>query len=390
MITFEEAIKIIQVTARPLTAEQVHLSRSLNRVLANDVVSDTDMPPFNKAAMDGFACREADIEGKLRIVEEIPAGKVPVHSIEAGECSRIMTGAMVPAGADFVVMKEHVVITGNQIQVVKKGQSANICVRGEDLLAGEIILKSGTRLQPAHLAVLSASGCVLPTVYKLPGVAVISTGNELVEPDNKPEAGKIRNSNGYQLMAQCVQYGLTPEYLGIIPDDPEILINFLFKAMQRFELILISGGVSVGDYDYIPRTLEKLRLDTMFHGLLVKPGKHMLLASYESGFVAGMPGNPVSSFVMFEVLIKPLLDKLTGIQSEARGFSMPIETAYNRKKSDTLFFIPVSITDKGTAHILEYHGSAHIHAYTHADGIMEVPAGISEIKEGDRVYVRPL
>lgn len=390
MISFEEALRTIASSKIPVTVEEIPLISALNRVLAEDLFSDVDMPPYDKSAMDGFACRKVDIDNELMIVEEIPAGKLPVKSIDAGQCARIMTGAMIPVGADYVLMKEHAaILTFESIKCHRYSENTNICYRGEDVKSGERILAAGTRLRPAQLAIMAATGCVRPRVFDLPKVAVISTGNELVEPDKKPGTGKIRNSNGIQLTAQTIHFGLHADYLGIIPDNKEKLLEVLTGALKKYQVILVSGGVSVGDYDFVPAVLQQLDVDIMIHGMNVKPGKHFLFGRRGHHFVVGLPGNPVSSFVLFEMLVKPLLDSLMGNTEEPLWLSVPLSHTYNRKKDDTLFFIPVLLSH-GIAKSLEYHGSAHINAYSGANGIMKVPVGVRSIKKGDMVNVRPI
>jgi len=261
MISFEEALDVITSSRIPSAMEEIPLVRALNRVLAQDVLSDVDMPPYDKSAMDGFACRKEDIDNELLIVEEIPAGKVPVKSIAPGQCARIMTGAMVPEGADYVLMKEHAaLLTYDSIKCSRYSENTNICYRGEDIKSGDKLLGAGTRLLPAHLAIMAAAGCIRPTVFTIPRVAVISTGNELVEPDKKPGSGKIRNSNGIQLTAQAMHFGIYADYLGIIPDNKEKLMEVMSSSLKKYQVILISGGVSVGDYDFVPAVLQKLNV----------------------------------------------------------------------------------------------------------------------------------
>jgi molybdopterin molybdotransferase len=390
MISFEEALQLVASSKIPLVTEEIPLIRALNRILGDDILSDIDMPPYDKSAMDGFACRKADLDNELMIVEEIPAGRVPVKSIGPGQCARIMTGAVVPPGADYVLMKEHAaILTFDSIKCSRYSENTNICYQGEDVKSGDRILAAGARLLPAQLAMMAAAGCIRPRVFCLPRVAVISTGNELVEPDKKPGSGKIRNSNGIQLTAQAIQFGLPADYLGIIPDNREKLTEVLAGTLKKYQVILISGGVSVGDYDFVPAVLQQLDVDILIHGMNVKPGKHFLFGRRENHFALGLPGNPVSSFVLFEMLVKPLLNGLMGNTEEPRWLSVPLAHNYSRKKDDTLFFIPVSLNN-GTALPLEYHGSAHINSYSVANGIMEVPVGIHTIKEGDLVHVRPI
>lgn len=391
MLHFEEALEIVLTDVKPANTMRVSMMSALNRILAEDLISDIDMPPFNKAAMDGFACRRQDLKRPMEVIEEIPAGATPLKKIGSGQCSRIMTGAPVPEGADFILMKEYAVTAKDgKIICTKELASDNICIKGEDVQQGDVVLTNGTFLKPQHIAILASIGCTESLVYKIPSIAVISTGNELVEPDQKPGSSKIRNSNGYQIMAQCIQMGLSPEYLGIVADDEVKLTHLLSEAIGKYDVVLMSGGVSVGDYDYVPEVLKKLGVDIRFHGILAKPGKHLLFGRKDNHFVVGLPGNPVSSFVQFEILVKHLLQKLTGQAPPHLILHIPLEESYKRKKDDVLAFVPVQITENGSVKPLEYHGSAHIHAYVNAHGIMEMPIGIAEYKKGDIVRVRPL
>lgn len=391
MISFNEGLEIIKRFALPLGTERVDLFHALNRTLAEDVFSDISMPPFNKSAMDGYACRKADIKNALQVIEEIPAGSIPVKSIGPNQCARIMTGAMVPEGADLVIMKEHIEEVGpNQVLCNRESANTNICYTGEDVNANDLVLKKGNIISPAYIAILASVGYANPLVYQLPSVAILSTGDELVEPHEMPGISKIRNSNSYQLVAQAQLLGITPDYLGIMPDNEVLLKNVLESALEKYDVILISGGVSVGDFDFVPKILKQLKVNIQVHGMEVKPGKHLLFGERNGHFVFGMPGNPISSFVQFEVLVKPFLNSLMGTSSAETVLYLPIEEDYFRKKADQLFFVPVGLTKKGTVIPLEYHGSAHIHAYTIAQGIMEIPQGVLTIKKGEIACVRPL
>jgi len=391
MIPFNEALETIKSYARLPGTEQVNLLNTLRRTLAKDVFSDISMPPFNKSAMDGFACRKSDLKNTLQVIEEIPAGTIPAKTIGENQCARIMTGAMVPEGADFVIMKEDIEETASDfLRCTRETNKTNICYTGEDVKSGDLVLNKGDVISPAHIAILASVGCMNPLVYKLPSVAIISTGDELVEPNEKPGLSKIRNSNSYQLMAQNQQLGITPDYLGIIPDDENSVKNILTLALEKYDVTIISGGVSVGDFDFVPKILNELKVNIRVHGMDVRPGKHLLFGERANHYVFGLPGNPVSSFVQFEVLVKPFLNTMMGKTADEPFLHLPIEEDYLRKKGDQLVFVPVSLTKQGTALPLEYHGSAHIHAYSFAQGIMEIPKGISFIKKGEPVCVRSL
>jgi molybdopterin molybdotransferase len=390
MIQFENALAILKTYSSKQKTENVDLYHALDRILAEDIHSDVDMPPFNKSAMDGFACRKSDLKNTLVVIEEIPAGTTPAKTIGENQCARIMTGAMVPDGADFVVMIEHVeTVDTKHVRCTHETSQTNICLLGEDVKVGELVIKSGTKILPSHIAILASVGCWLPLVYRVPSIAIISTGNELVEPVVKPGSSKIRNSNSYQIYAQIQQMGILPTYLGIVRDDQNSLDKVLASSLQDFDVTLISGGVSVGDYDFVPMILSKLGVNIPFHGMDVKPGKHLLFGEKDNHFVFGMPGNPVSSFVQLEVMVKPFLAKLMGREEENVPWYLPLDEEFVRSK-DQMILIPAILTGHGTVIPAEYHGSAHIHSYIQAQVIMEIPKGVLKINKGGQVRVRPL
>ncbi|MHC4499869.1 MAG: molybdopterin molybdotransferase MoeA [Planctomycetota bacterium] len=249
MLTFEQALEIVLGSAREPCTERVDISRALGRVLAEDVKSDMDMPPFNKAAMDGYACRRQDLANELAVIETIPAGRPSEKTIGANLCAKIMTGSMVPEGADCVIMKEYVEISGaDMIRFVGEKTADNICVRGEDVKAGDVVLRKGTMLRAQHIAVLASVGCVEPAVAKTPRVGVIATGDELVEPAAMPGPSQIRNSNGFQLAAQVESMGLAASNYGVVRDTAVAMDSMFRKAFVGNEVVVVSGGVSVGDY----------------------------------------------------------------------------------------------------------------------------------------------
>jgi molybdopterin molybdotransferase len=391
MISFDQANNILLGAIKPPGTERVPLQDSLHRILAEDFISDSDVPPFNKSSMDGFACRKSDLSNNLSVVGIISAGEVPARPLGENECVRIMTGGMVPEGADSVIkMEDAEEIEAGKVKCRNLLTESNICLRGEDLKKGEAALKSRCLIGPQHIAVLASGGCVQPLVYLQPALAVISTGNELVALETQPELSQIRDCNGYLLVAQAKQLGLKADYLGIARDDQEVLRSMISTALNKYQVIMISGGVSVGDLDYVPEVLQKLGVKILFHRMNVKPGKHLLFGVIGDKYIFGFPGNPVSSFVQFEVLVKLFLLKYMGYRGNLPLLSMPLAEKFTRSHSDVLCFLPVIFTSQGTISPVEYHGSAHIHAYTGAQGIMEIPSGVSEINQGEFVNVRPL
>src|SRR3989339_233852 len=325
MIPFEKALDIVISSARELTNERIPMINASGRILAEDVISDTDMPPFHKSAVDGFACKKCDIRMPLEVIETIAAGKIPEKKIESGQCSKIMTGAMLPDGADCVVMVEFSERNSeNKVVFSIKETSDNICYKGEDVKKEMTVLKKGTRITPAHIAVMASVGCTNPLVSRKPNVAILTTGDELIEPSEPISGAQIRNSNAYQLIAQAEKCNVNTNYCGIVSDIESVLEKEIEKAHQQNDVILLTGGVSMGDFDFVPAILKKLGFDILFHSIAVQPGKPTLFAKKGNVFCFGLPGNPVSSFLQFELLVKPLLLKLSGNQYQPLNLKLPL------------------------------------------------------------------
>lgn len=387
MITFEEAFSTVMRAAVELDMEEVALMEASGRVLYEDAVSDVDMPPFDKSAMDGFACREADLDLQLSVVETIPAGKMPERAIGSGECARIMTGAAVPPGADIVVKVEDTECSGEKVTITRKSGKKNICMKAEDISKGSTILKRGMIIGPARAGVLAAAGSGRVKVFRRPRVGIIATGSELVEPDELPEEAQIRNSNSYQLHAQSLRAGLDPVYLGIAGDLPGAIMEAVENGAGQTDVLLISGGVSMGDYDFVPSVLGEAGFDLLFEKVAIKPGKPTVFARRGDSFVFGLPGNPVSTFVLFEILVKPFCYRMMGVDTAGMKVRARLAGPVGKKGGKRLSHIPVKLEVDGTARPLEYHGSAHIHAYSEANGILAVPPGNNGIDEGEVVDV---
>ncbi|OQX73902.1 MAG: hypothetical protein B6D61_12050 [Bacteroidetes bacterium 4484_249] len=388
MILFEEALNIVNGSVYEKDTERVGFMESLNRVLAEDLRSDVAMPPFDKSAVDGYACRKEDINDVLDVIEVIPAGKAPEKVIGKGECAKIMTGAPLPEGADTVIMVEDTEEVGkNRIKYLKDDVKDNICYLGEDIKENDIVLRKGTLIRPQHIAVLASAGGIHPLVYKQVKVAVISTGDELVEPDVVPSVSQIRNSNAYQLLAQAAKMGAIVNYTGIALDTEESTREMLTKAFDGNDLILLTGGVSMGDFDHVPKVLKELGVELKFKSIAVQPGRPTVFGVRDKQFIFGLPGNPVSSFVQFELLVKPLIYGLTGYKHKPLAIKLPMGKEYSRRKSKRLSWLPVRIDD-GKVFPLEYHGSAHINALTDADGLISIAIGDTKLEEGKLVNVR--
>jgi molybdopterin molybdotransferase len=419
MLKFEDAFEIVMssISGRPLDTERVDIDRVLNRILAEDVAADRDIPPFNKSAMDGFACRRADLENELTVIETIPAGNEPQKAIGKNECSKIMTGAVVPEGADCVIMVEDTKPTADnkirftplEILELKKKQKAkssptgfigehstdNICLKGEDIKEGDVVLRAGAKISAQHIAVLASLGCVKPLVAVQPKVGIITTGDELVEPGKKPAPFQIRNSNGPQITAQVRAAGATATNYGIAIDTEEVIDSMLKKAMAENDVVIVSGGVSVGDFDLVPGILEKNNVRLLFEKIAVKPGRPTVFGIFDEGgqkqvFCFGLPGNPVSTFTIFELFVKPFLFKMMGHNFKPTISHRQLEKTITRERVERDSWLPVVFVENNKVANIKYHGSAHINALCEADGLICIPAGVAEVKEGTTVAVRQI
>jgi len=390
MIRIEEAYKLVTGAVAPMATERIDLKECLHRVLAEDVISDVDMPPFDKSAMDGYACRIDDISDPLKLIETIPAGKAPENKIGKGECAAIMTGAPVPEGADCVIMveltrkNEHgdIIYTGNTTK-------ANIAYKAEDVSKGDILIEKGTFVEPQHMAILAATGYDKPEVSVKPKVGIISTGDEIVEPNEEPGISKIRNSNAYQLIGQVQHCGAIANYIGIAHDNEQATLEIISSALKEHDVILLTGGISMGQFDFIPKVFEKLDVEVLFQTLAVQPGKPTLFGKIDDKRIFGLPGNPVSAFNTFELLVRPYLRLSMGAASGWKMVKLLMGTSYTRKKSNRDSFVPVRVKD-GKAYPEDYHGSAHIQALTQADGFIKIPLGTTTIEEGTAIDVRQI
>ncbi len=391
MITFEEAYQIVMNSSFNTGTETIPFERSLNRILAENIRSDIDLPPFSKASVDGFACRRSELGNALEIIETIPAGRWPEKSPSSGQCSRIMTGAAVPEGADCVVMVEDTELLPSG-KMKFKGQliKENIAYKGEDVKEDDTVINAGLIIRPQDIAVMASVGKTNIKVKKTPRIAVISSGDELVEPYEVPGISKIRNTNAYQLMAQMENTRAAGTYYGIARDDENETFLIIEKAISENDIVLVTGGVSMGDFDFIPGVFERAGVKILFTRIAVQPGKPTTFGIHKSALVFGLPGNPVSSFIQFEMLVRPLIYRMMEYSWEPVTDDYPLAEKFSRKYDDRMAFVPVLITETGEALPVEFHGSGHLSALIDAEGIIIVPRGVKSVEKGKIVSVRQI
>lgn len=389
MISVEEAIKILERVPTNPEIEEVPINQALNRILGQDVVSTINMPPFHKAAMDGFAIHSDDTSDRYQIVEIIPAGYVPQKEIKLGQCAKIMTGGMLPEGSDRVIKKEVTEEEDGYVKIVGKDDRVNVCFLGEDIKIGDKVLAKGAIIRPQEIGVLASMGMISVRVYKKPKVGIIATGSELVKPGWPLPKGQIYDSNTFSLSAQVLEAGAVVKSSKTAGDSQKDIQGTIKKLLDSCDMVLISGGVSVGDFDYVPNILEELGVELHFAKVAVKPGKPTVFGTQKGVVVFGVPGNPVSTFVIFEIFIKPLLFRMMGHEFRPKTIQGVLRQKISRRRTERSAYYPVRYS-VGGVELLSYHGSAHIHALTKANGLICVPRGEKGISAGSIVNVRQI
>lgn len=388
MKTFDEALDILHEIGFQMPSETVALNDSWNRVLREEIFSDINMPPFDKSAMDGYACRKDDLPSPLRVIGTLYAGSSEIYKIEPGTCVKIMTGAPVPAEADTVIMTEYTEqVNEDHIRFTKTSTKSNICKLGEDIHKYDKLLEPGTLLLPHHLAVLASAGYELVKVSSLPRVALVTTGNELVEPAQTPDIFQIRNSNAYNLIAQIKSLGINAKYVGIVPDKKDIIHSQLSSLFKDHDLVILTGGASHGEHDYVPEILKEFSLDTKFNKLAIQPGKPVSFAQGKDKFCFGLSGNPVSSYLQFELLVKPFIFGIMAHDYRPPIIASEMAESLQRKNADRLKFIPVCFNRNNQAEAIKFNGSAHITGLSEADGFALFPKDCEALAAGDKTEV---
>ena len=394
-IPFAEALSRTLGAVRPVDrAEDVSLQDASGRVLAEDVVADTDVPPFDRAAMDGYAVRAGDTAGAtqaaprvLRCIERIYTGSWPGHELQPGECAEIATGAPMPAGADAVVMVEQTSPHGDSGIAVHSParQLQHVSRRGADVAGGETLVAAGEILTPSRLGACAAAGRVSVHVYARPSVAIVSTGSELRQPGQPLAPGQIYDINRFTLSAIVAAHGGIARVFPAVGDDEQALHAVLRPAAGAADLIVFSGGSSVGEKDVV---LDAIRREgvVLFHGIAVKPGKPTAAATMGRALILAMPGNPASCLSNGYMLLVPVLRKLARLPAhEPRAIVLPLARRI-ASTADRHQFYTVRI--EGGAVVPAFKASGDITSMSRADGYIEVPAGVEAVEAGERVEVK--
>jgi molybdopterin molybdotransferase len=391
MISFEEAYNIVMRHVFEAGTETIPFVDSCRRILAGDIKSDINMPPFNRSAVDGYACHSSDLFNLLEIVEVIAAGKEPLHKVGKGQCAKIMTGAIVPEGCDLVFMVEESEKAGdNKVRFKGTDSKPNLSLKGEDVKIGDVVLRDGKLVRPQDIALMASVGQTLVNVKKKPVIGIISTGDELIDPSATPGISQIRNSNSYQLGAQIARAGGEGIDYGIAPDNEQMTYSIIIKALNECDILILTGGVSMGDFDFVPSVLERAGVKILFDRVNVQPGKPTTFGVHSRGVVFGLPGNPVSSFIQFEMVVRPFVNAMVGYNWVPREIRLRLSVDYERKSDSRKSLIPVKINRDNEVLPVDFHGSAHIAALSEADGIIIMEPGTRFLKKGEFVNVRQI
>ena len=400
MITVKEALDHILDSIVLLCLEKTDILSALGRVIGEDIHPFRDIPPKDNSAMDGYAVRSEDTASAgaespavLNIIEDIPAGHVPRKTVGHGEAARIMTGAPIPEGADAVVKVEETKCDDAGVRIYAAvAHGENVRYAGEDVKTGDLVIRAGTILRPAETGMLAALGRSFVKVYRRPLVALISTGDELVDIDDAASTGKIVNSNSYSLAAQVMECGGIPLQLGIAKDTKDDLTK-KFRAALRADIVVSSAGVSVGDYDFVKDVMEDMGIGVELWQVAQRPGKPMTFGSREGKPVFGLPGNPVSSMITFEQYVRPAILKMTGHENIFRRTIRATLTQDIHKKKGLRYFFRSRVRSQGDGFFVEIageQGSGILSSMVLANGIMVIPEDADFVKAGSEVMVQLL
>jgi len=397
----EDALQVVLDAVPVLGVEKINLLDALGRVLAEDIIAERDNPPWDNSAMDGFAVRHDDIRQihaittptVLKVIEDVAAGTFPTKTVGKGEAIRIMTGAPLPQGADTVLKVEDTEHKPDSVKVFKEEQKgANIRPQGEDVRKGDCIIPQGKAIRPAEAGMLAILAKPFVFVYQRPRVAILSTGDELVDLDERLTDEKIVNSNSYGIAAAVQEAGGLPILLGIAKDSPEALKAKIRQGLNA-DILVLSGGVSMGDYDFTKPVFKELGGDMNFWKLAIRPGQPVAFGKIGETLAFGLPGNPVSSMITFEQLVRPAMLKMCGHKVLARPVVQALFQERFSKRPDRRHFLRgVLWMERGMLMVRTTgsQGSGILTSMVKANGLIDIPVEVEKLKPGDVVNVQVL
>lgn len=395
-ITLEEATQLLYDHASVITqTENVTLLNAPGRVLAQDIYAEMDLPPFHKSAQDGYAVRSPDLldatretPAILQVTGQLFAGSAINCSIEPGQAARVMTGASIPPGADCVARQEDTDLGMKQVKIFSSfTQNQNICFKGEDMKAGSLLFSKGLRLDWTHVATLAGQGITTVNVYRIPKVAVLTTGDELTTPGNKLEQSHLYDSNGPMLYARLSSLHMDPILLQPSKDDVQILAKEVFYSLSQCDVLITTGGVSVGAKDYMAEVGRELDAKVLFHGLAAKPGSPALAMIVDGKLVICLSGNPFAAIAIFETVVRPVLEHISGNHAEYPRRCQEILHGHFEKSSPTRRLIRARACSGDVFLSSDGHSSGMVGTLSDCNCIIDVPAGSGPLHDGESVSV---
>ncbi|MCZ6873398.1 MAG: molybdopterin molybdotransferase MoeA [bacterium] len=396
-VRVSEAQQIVLAHVSPIGIETIPLVDALQRVIAETVTSPRYIPLDDNSAMDGYAVQHRDVEGAnadqpaiLDVVDILPAGKTPQRQVEAGQSIKIMTGAAMPAGADTVIQVEHTNASDTKVEIYQAPPvGSNLRRRGEDIQLGECVLAKNTRLRPAELGVLASLGKAQVLVHQRPRVAILATGDEIADLGNPDANNKIINSNSYTLAGQVIEAGGKPLLLGVAPDERNEMSRRIASGLKA-DVLITSGGVSVGDFDYVRECLDQAGFTAHFWTVAVRPGSPITFGTVGQTPVFSLPGNPVASMVTFELFVRPALLKMNGHTDLFRPHSNAILQDEVRKRSGVRILLRGILSQQNGQDVVTTtgpQGSGILRSMSLANCLIDIPEEVERLQPGDTVQV---
>lgn len=387
MVSVEEALKILESEIPVLPTRKVRIIESLGGILAEDVLSPIDMPPFDQSAMDGYAIHYSEEITEYRLVGEVAAGSAKNPELKPGEAVRIFTGAMVPDTANRVIQQELVVAKENTILLEKVLKDrANIRSKGEQIVTGNLAVESGNEINPAMVGFLAGLGLTEVSITGKPLVVIITTGNELVDPGKRLLPGQIYESNSGMLCTALKQYGFDNFEVVGVSDDYLSTYNQIKAVAEQADMVILTGGISVGDYDFVGRALNELGTNKLFYKVKQKPGKPLYMGKLNDTVIAALPGNPAAALTCFYSYVLPSLNKMCGLDFKGLDTAeMAVENDY-KLKGDRAVFLK-AFYKNNSVKILDMQSSAMLRSYAAANALVYIPQGVDSVKAGDKVNV---
>lgn len=397
-ISIEEADKILLNQPLQLQSIEIPILDSLNHVLGESIKSNMNMPPFDRSPLDGYAYRAEDTKDAtaespiiLEVIDFVPAGYLSEKTIEKGQAMRVMTGTKIPKGADVIIRYEDTEFTDKQVKIFKSLSSkSNIAKMGEDMKIGDVVLEKGITIGPAEIGIMASLGKSFVKVYSKPRIAIMATGDELINIDGELDEGKIRNSNSYTVAAQVKRLGAEPVLLGICKDGIEETRKELESALKWADMVITTGGVSVGDADLVKEAFQELGGKILFWRVQMKPGTPIAVASYENKLLFGLSGNPAAAYMTFEKFVRPTILRLMGkTKTNLMEVDSTLESKFTKVSGQNRFVRAFTYRKDGKYYtrLPDKHSSGVLSSLSGTNSIFHIPAGEGPYKEGDNIIV---